>query len=61
MKGRLSPHFVEWMQLLEPGWVTDIVTNRPKALRMLGNGVCPLQCAYAYSLLLDRAFGSLNP
>ncbi len=41
--------------MLEEGWVTDIVTNRPKALKMLGNGVVPLQAAYAFSLLLDRA------
>ncbi len=57
MKGRLSPHFVEWMMLLPEGWVTDVVKNRPKALRMLGNGVVPLAAAYAYSLLLERAEG----
>lgn len=42
--------------MLEPGWVTDIVTKRTVALRMLGNGVVPPQAAYALSILLPRLF-----
>lgn len=48
---RLAPRFVEWMQGLPGGWVTDIITNRPQALRVLGNGVVPQQAAYAIEVL----------
>ena len=40
--------------LLPDGWVTDIVTSRTAALRILGNGVVPLQAAYALSDLFAR-------
>lgn len=45
--GRLNPVFVEWMMMLPEGWVTDVLTNRSKALHCLGNGVVPPQAAYA--------------
>lgn len=50
-KGRLNPVFVEWMMGLPEGWVTDIITSRTAALRMLGNGVVPAQAAQALRLL----------
>jgi hypothetical protein len=41
------------MMTLEPGWVTDVVTNRSKALKVLGNGVVPVAAAYALRHLLS--------
>lgn len=52
-RGRLNPVFVEWMMMLPRGWVTDIVTNRSKALKCLGNGVVPPQAAFALRRLLE--------
>lgn len=49
----LAPVFVEWLQGLEPGWVTDLPLPRTAQLRALGNGVVPQQAAYAVALLLD--------
>lgn len=49
---RLSPAFVEWMQGLPAGWVTDLPgTSRNDQLKMLGNGVVPQCAAAAYGLL----------
>ena len=48
----LAPAFVEWLQGLEPGWVTGLPLPRTAQLRALGNGVVPQQAAYAVSLLL---------
>jgi len=50
-KGRLSPVFVEWALGFEPGWVTDLITARTHALRLLGNSVCPPQAELALALL----------
>lgn len=44
--------FVEWMQMLPEGWVTDVLTERNPALKCLGNGVVPPQAAYAVDHLL---------
>lgn len=49
--GRLSPRFVEWMQMYPPGWVTDIGLPRTQELRCLGNSVNPRQGAAALRLL----------
>ncbi|MER6132144.1 DNA cytosine methyltransferase [Streptomyces sp. NPDC001815] len=50
--GRLSPLFVEWMQGLPPGWVTDTPgLGRPAQLTALGNGVVPQQAARALEIL----------
>lgn len=50
--GRLSPRFVEWMQGLPPGWVTDTPgLGRPAQLTALGNGVVPQQAARALQVL----------
>jgi DNA (cytosine-5)-methyltransferase 1 len=48
----LAPAFVEWLQGLEPGWVTDIPLPRTAQLRALGNGVVPQQAVHAVALLL---------
>jgi DNA (cytosine-5)-methyltransferase 1 len=51
---QLSPRFVEWMQGLPDGWVTDVPgLSRNDMLRLLGNGVVPAQCAAALRWLLD--------
>lgn len=47
---RLAAPFPEWMQTLTPGYVTDLVP-RNAALRLIGNGIAPLQGAYAWRLL----------
>jgi DNA (cytosine-5)-methyltransferase 1 len=49
---RLNPRLPEWMMGLPDGWVTDILDRNP-ALKCLGNGVVPQQCALAVRLLLD--------
>jgi DNA (cytosine-5)-methyltransferase 1 len=48
----LAPAFVEWLQGLEPGWVTSLRLPRTAQLRALGNGVVPQQAAHAVTLLL---------
>ncbi len=49
----LAPVFVEWLQGLEPGWVTGLGLPRTAELRALvGNGVVPQQAAHAVGLLL---------
>jgi DNA (cytosine-5)-methyltransferase 1 len=49
---RLSPAFVEWMQGLSAGWVTEVPgLSRNHMLTMLGNGVVPQCAAAAYTLL----------
>lgn len=53
---RLSPAFVEWMQGLPAGWVTDVPgLTRNAKLKALGNGVVPQQAELALRLLLDRS------
>jgi DNA (cytosine-5)-methyltransferase 1 len=49
---RLAPRFVEWMQGLPDGWVTDTDTSRNEQLQALGNGVVPQQAAHALRRLL---------
>jgi DNA (cytosine-5)-methyltransferase 1 len=55
----LAPAFVEWLQGLEPGWVTGLGLPRTAELRALGNGVVPQQAAYAVRLLLTDLAGLL--
>jgi DNA (cytosine-5)-methyltransferase 1 len=51
---RLAPEFVEWMQGLPAGWVTDVPeVSWRQQLTLLGNGVVPMQAAAALSLLLQ--------
>lgn len=41
---QLAPPFVEWMMGLATGWVTDVPgLSRNDMLKILGNGVVPLQ------------------
>lgn len=47
---RLSARFVEWMMGLDPGHVTDLLPRNP-AMRVLGNGLVPVQGASAYRAL----------
>ena len=50
---RLSPAFVEWMQGLPRGLVTDVPgLSRNAQLKALGNGVVPAQAAMALRILL---------
>jgi DNA (cytosine-5)-methyltransferase 1 len=56
----LAPAFVEWLQGLEPGWVTGLSLPRTAELRALGNGVVPQQAAYAVGLLLADLAGLLG-
>jgi DNA (cytosine-5)-methyltransferase 1 len=49
---QLSPLFVEWLMGLPAGHVTDVITKRGDALRVLGNGVVPQAAALALRLLL---------
>lgn len=51
----LSPRFVEWMQGLESGWVTDVPgLSRSDMLRLLGNGVVPQQGEAALHWLVGQ-------
>lgn len=53
---RLSPRFVEWMQGLPAGHVTDVPgLSRNAQLRALGNGVVPQQAAAALQTLMEEA------
>lgn len=56
---RLSPRFVEWMQGLPAGHVTDpaIGISRNEQLKALGNGVLPAQAAAALRYLLAATEG----
>lgn len=50
-RGRQISHwFIEWMMGLPAGYVTDHLDRRP-ALRVLGNGVVPIQAATALRAL----------
>lgn len=53
---RLSAEFVEWMQGLPLGHVTNPVIGltRNEQLKALGNGVVPAQAALAIHVLLAR-------
>lgn len=46
----VNPRFVEWMFGLEDGWASAIV-SQSQALRVLGNGVVPLQAEEAFRWL----------
>lgn len=51
---RLSPRFVEWMQGLPEGHVTDVPgLTRNEQLKALGNGVVPQQAEAALRVLLN--------
>lgn len=48
---QLNPHFVEWMMGLPDGWVTGLGLSRTRQLKVLGNGVVPMQAYLALNLL----------
>jgi len=53
---RLSPRFPEWLMCLPDGWVTAVPgISRAAKLRILGNGVIPLQGEAAARELTRRA------
>lgn len=59
---RLNPAFVEWMQGLPEGWVTDVPgLSRNAQLKALGNGVVPQQAVAALRLLLAAATPATEP
>ena len=48
--------FVEWMQGLPAGWVTEVPgLSRNAQLKILGNGVVPQSAALAFAIMLPRA------
>jgi len=49
----IEPAFVEWMMGLPEGWVTGHGLGRTAELKMLGNGVVPMQGELALRLLDD--------
>jgi DNA (cytosine-5)-methyltransferase 1 len=57
---RLSARFVEWMMGLPSGWVTDLPITRTAQMRILGNGVVPLQAVVAFRDLDDILRGSTS-
>lgn len=56
-KRRLHSKFVEWMMLLPEGHVTGRGLGRSAELARLGNGVVPLQAAFAVSDLMRQVAG----
>lgn len=51
----LTPRFAEWMQGLEPGWITDVPgLNREQQIRIAGNGVNPWQAVTALQHLVKQ-------
>lgn len=58
---QLSPLFVEWLMGLPAGHVTDVITKRSDALRVLGNGVVPQATALALRLLLAEPVTPTGP
>lgn len=56
---RLSARFGEWVMGLTPGWVTGVTgLSRTAQIRILGNGVVPLQGRLAINSLTCRALGT---
>jgi DNA (cytosine-5)-methyltransferase 1 len=53
-KQRLNPVFVEWMMGLDEGHVTGHGLSAAQELKMLGNGVVPLQARAAVAQLMER-------
>lgn len=57
---RLAPPFAEWMMGIPSGWVTDpeLELGRRHQLRLIGNGVVPLQATDALAELLAIVIAS---
>ena len=58
---RLSPRFVEFLMGVPEGWVCDVPgITRNQALKALGNGIVPQQCAAAFrAYLTDTALEAI--
>lgn len=55
----MNADFVEWMNGLPAGWVTDVADVEWKdQIHLLGNGVVPQQALLAYRAMLPALFGS---
>lgn len=53
-----NPEFIEWMMGLPEGWVTGVPgLSRNQQVKALGNGVVPLQAAFALESLLSEVGG----
>lgn len=50
----VSPRFVEWMMGLPEGHVTDLGLPYEAQLKLLGNGVVPLQATHAIQFLMSN-------
>lgn len=54
-RAETTTEFVEWMMGLPAGWVTGVPgLTRNQQLKALGNGVVPVQAAYALNHLLNQ-------
>ncbi len=55
IKAQTSAEMIEWLMGLQPGWVTQVPgLRRTQMIKMLGNGVVPLQAATAIRELMER-------
>jgi DNA (cytosine-5)-methyltransferase 1 len=59
---RPNPRFVEWLMVLNDGWVTssDLELSNADQLSALGNGVVPRQAILAVERLLAVARGDVG-
>lgn len=58
IKAQTSAEMIEWLMGLPPGWVTQVPgLRRTQMIKMLGNGVVPLQAAAAIKELVEVACG----
>lgn len=58
VKAQTSAEMIEWLMGLPAGWVTETPNvTRAQQLKMLGNGVVPLQAATAIEELVEVACG----
>ena len=55
----VSPLFLEWMMGLPEGHVTDLDLSYESKMRVLGNGVVPLQATHAIKFLLKNIQGEI--
>jgi len=56
----VSPRFVEWMMGLPDGHVTDLGLTYESQMKVLGNGVVPLQATHAIHFLISQSKGKQN-
>jgi DNA (cytosine-5)-methyltransferase 1 len=57
---QLDPAFVEWLMGVAPGWVTAVPgLSRNDQLKLLGNGVVPLQAIEGVWACLEELVAAL--